>query len=375
MFLLLFLLVNVLLKVVLAFSLGGLSELGKLGSSVAQVGQNVNNDILSLPVTPTLRIPGLSGLKFDPLSLKDVVDFVPGWGMFNLGTEVHKVIFTLHNKKNNYVGEVLQPSDLRTFTESSWDPDQKLIVVIHGYTEDGSNSPLSATKKIVTAYAEANRPENIIFVDWHDLSRQVNYFRSANNTEIVGLYVAELLIFLRNSEYVKSFSDIHIVGFSLGAHVSGIGGYYAGEFLNEKIRRITGLDPAGPGFRDVSPESRLDPGDASFVDVIHTNMGPLLTDFGTMLESGHVDFYPNGGEHQPGCSLKVVGEVIGLCSHIKAPEYFSNTILGKVYLGFPCEDYSTYLKGGACVRDRSVPMGEFTDPLAKGKYYLTIPLE
>ena len=45
---------------------------------------------------------------------------------------------------------------------------------------------------------------------------------------------------------------------------------------------------------------RLDAEDAHFVDVIHTNMGNLLTTFGTTHICGDVDFYPNGGEHQPG---------------------------------------------------------------------------
>jgi hypothetical protein len=93
---------------------------------------------------------------------------------------------------------------------------------------------------LISAYVAKNRPENLIFVDWHELSRQLLYFRSANNTEKVGLYVAELMIVLRNANYVKSLDDVHIVGFSLGGHVAGIGGYFAGEFLKEKVGRITG---------------------------------------------------------------------------------------------------------------------------------------
>jgi hypothetical protein len=42
---------------------------------------------------------------------------------------------------------------------------------------------------------------------------------------------------------------------------------------------------------------RLDPSDALFVDVIHTNGGLN----GDLEQCGHVDFYMNGGISQPGC--------------------------------------------------------------------------
>lgn len=60
---------------------------------------------------------------------------------------------------------------------------------------------------------------------------------------------------------------------------------------------MVGLDPAGPGFNEAPEWSRLDPGDATIVDIIHTSMQVLSLSHPV----GHVDFYPNGGRAQPGC--------------------------------------------------------------------------
>jgi pancreatic triacylglycerol lipase len=70
--------------------------------------------------------------------------------------------------------------------------------------------------------------------------------------------------------------DFHIIGHSLGAHIAG----YAGEKLKSwrkvKLGRITALDPAQPLFKGMPEFVRLDPGDAGFVDVIHTDAKSFL---------------------------------------------------------------------------------------------------
>lgn len=71
----------------------------------------------------------------------------------------------------------------------------------------------------------------------------------------------------------------------------------ANNLRPQKLSRITGLDPAMPGFAFVSDENKLDPSDANFVDIIHTNA--FLQ--GKVERCGHVDFYMNGGVLQPGC--------------------------------------------------------------------------
>lgn len=77
---------------------------------------------------------------------------------------------------------------------------------------------------------------------------------------------------------------------------------------------FAGLDPAGPFFEGLDEEVRLNPSDAGFVDVVHSNGKPLMDGgAGMFAPCGHVDFYPNGGKQQPGCPnpfLKSITDVL-----------------------------------------------------------------
>ena len=76
--------------------------------------------------------------------------------------------------------------------------------------------------------------------------------------------------------------------------------------FNIPILLFPGLDPAGPKLDNAHKDVSLDNTDAEFVDVIHSDAStPLL---GTLKRQGHVDFYPNGGLHQPGCKKSTVGK-------------------------------------------------------------------
>lgn len=58
-----------------------------------------------------------------------------------------------------------------------------------------------------------------------------------------------------------------------------------------------------PLFEDGSSNRHLNPKDAQFVDIIHTDGGIL----GNPEAIGHADFYPNGGHAlQPGCARQEI---------------------------------------------------------------------
>lgn len=79
-----------------------------------------------------------------------------------------------------------------------------------------------------------------------------------------------------------------------------------------------GLDPAEPYFQYTDPVVRLDPTDATFVDVVHTDVASIISGgFGLNQTCGHVDFYPNGGENQPGCKETPIKNVIDSISKEK----------------------------------------------------------
>jgi len=104
--------------------------------------------------------------------------------------------------------------------------------------------------------------------------------------------MSDMITFLRGQG--ANVKTMHLMGHSLGAHLVAQASQH-GLMVN----RITGWDPAGPLFDDKDPASRIDAGDADIVDIIHTDM--FLFGYDGIL--GHYDFFPNGGNGQPGCWL------------------------------------------------------------------------
>ncbi|XP_071811294.1 pancreatic triacylglycerol lipase-like [Apostichopus japonicus] len=242
--------------------------------------------------------------------------------------------FLLNTPSNPSAYDSLSTYDTSTISASNLNPSLPTKVIVHGYTENGY---VDWMRLMMEAFLQQGS-YNVIRVNWSKGAVGL-YGVSTSNTRIVGAEISLLMDKIRGVYPGTSVADPqtwHIIGHSLGAHVSG----YAGERQNN-LGRITGMDPAGPYFEDTDLVVRLDPTDAMFVDAIHTDTDPIYTiGLGILQPVGHVDFYVNGGRQQPGCDAGLLERIIfddgslwdaGVqfvaCNHLRSYEYFTESIL------------------------------------------------
>ncbi|MGK7941916.1 MAG: FG-GAP-like repeat-containing protein [Crocosphaera sp.] len=168
---------------------------------------------------------------------------------------------------------------------------------------------------LVAELLEAKYPNhNIIIGDWSELAQDVNYFSAAFDTKLAGQAMAKQL-----NDLEIDFSQLQIIGHSLGAQVAGAIGEYAKENYTE-LNTIIGLDPASPGFERntltflpySSDEGRLDKTDAKNVTLIRSDYdwifslgyrNPLGSE-DIKLTSEMLDYYP-GNDHSDAVSFLI----------------------------------------------------------------------
>ncbi|XP_054843592.1 lipoprotein lipase [Eublepharis macularius] len=248
----------------------------------------------------------------------------------------------------------LVPGQENSVTQCNFNHTSKTFVVIHGWTVTGMYE--SWVSKLVKALYKREPDSNVIVVDWLVRASQ-HYTISASNTELVGKDVAKFVDWMEE-QFGYSLNNVHLLGYSLGAHAAGI----AGKLTNRKISRITGLDPAGPNFEYANETRRLSPDDAIFVDVLHTyTRGSPDRSIGIQKPVGHIDIYPNGGSFQPGCNL---GETLLLiaekgfqgfqeadqlvkCSHERSIHLFIDSLLyeEKPIMAYRCKSKEAFEMG------------------------------
>ncbi|XP_026752077.2 pancreatic lipase-related protein 2-like [Galleria mellonella] len=210
------------------------------------------------------------------------------------------------------------------------------VVIVHGHGGSSRTSLNPLVKDELLIYENVN----VIVVDWSVYAR-LSYSRADNYVREIAQDLSNLLI----SQY-ETFGGgvapekLHLVGFNLGAHIVGQTGRYLRSFGNS-VARITALDPSKSSYR-------LQQSDAEYVEVIHTDTNcPLANGLGTQL--GDLDFYPNGGNKQPGCFG------FNTCDHNRAWEFFAAS-QGLNSFSARCCTSKTQMKLNTC-RGTEIRMG------------------
>lgn len=262
-----------------------------------------------------------------------------------------EVTFFLYTRRNPEAGQQVlvneTGSNLNVINFVASNPTK---IVVHGYDSDMQLSYLvDVRREYLKSY-----DYNVIAVDWHRLATAPCYPIAVRNVPHVGDCLAQLIDRLRDA---GAEDNIHVIGFSLGAHVPA---FSANRLRPYKISRITGLDPALPLFATVDNDDKLNAGDAEFVDVFHTNAFIQ----GKVEMSGHIDFYMNGGINQPGCWERWTPFA---CDHHRAVMYFAESINSDVgFWGWRCGGFGSYLLGLCPPRYPAVLAGDKVDRKQRG---------
>ncbi|KAG8182872.1 hypothetical protein JTE90_024615 [Oedothorax gibbosus] len=300
-----------------------------------------------------------------------------------LRPEVQGTTFRLYSRGNKDTALVFTPAELGTAgIEKHFDPDKWTRILVHGVF-DGVK--LSTWMRDVKDTLLTLEDENVFLVD-HG-SKVPPFFLNAANARVIGAQIAMLVDFLQKN-FGALQENFHIIGHSLGAHIAG----YAGERL-KRLGRITGLDPIGPYFRNVPNNVKLDPSDALFVDVIHTNPGRnILEGLGTIEDVGHVNFWPSGGKPR-GCSASPLRALTTgifpseflqntfLCRHFRAPDFFRSSFHqhGCLFVGAECGSWEEFALGRCgCGTDgqKCRLMGQHSTPaMFETRYHLQVGRE
>ncbi|KAL0901749.1 hypothetical protein ABMA27_006927 [Loxostege sticticalis] len=224
-------------------------------------------------------------------------------------------LFTRQNRNNR---QLIRHNDNNSVRNSHYRGNRGLVVIVHGWNSNG-NSPVNVMVRDAFLHV---MDVNVIVVDWNRWANR-DYGTASGSVAGIGNHVGDFVNWIVGS-HGGNWNNVHLVGFSLGAHVVG----NAGRRVGGRPARVTGLDPAGPNFR--GSNVRLQRNAGRYVEVIHTE-GTVT---GIMNPSGHTDFYPNGGRHpQPGC-----GSVRVDCSHGRAYEFFAASVRYNRFEGRRCND-------------------------------------
>lgn len=125
-------------------------------------------------------------------------------------------------RQNPTNAQVIVHGNANTIWNSNYNANRQLKVIVHGWNSNGN----SGINPLITSAFLAVVDANVIVVDWRALANS-GYVTAVSGVPSVGQFLGNFLIWLINTAG-GNWNNVHLVGFSLGAHVVGSAGRTAG---------------------------------------------------------------------------------------------------------------------------------------------------
>lgn len=122
-----------------------------------------------------------------------------------------------------YDGDVIEITNV-WIDDGNFDVEKPVKILIHGWNADAEHMAMQPVK---IAYLRKNAT-NVLVVDWKEIA-VLRYIVARSLIVAIAEQIARKLFRLMGETKIKP-DQIHIIGHSLGAHISGqIGRYFHGE--------------------------------------------------------------------------------------------------------------------------------------------------
>ncbi|XP_052737657.1 pancreatic lipase-related protein 2-like [Bicyclus anynana] len=255
--------------------------------------------------------------------------------------------YWLFTRRNPITPQMIIEGDVNSILNSNYDASKPLKVIVHGWNRNGH---AQSNTVVTSAYLETY-DVNVIVVDWR-VAASGDYVDVALRIPATGRALGHFLQWFLNNAG-GNWDTLHLIGYSFGAHIIGT----TGRLLGGRPIRVTGLDPAGPGWSGNS--HALNTAAGRYVEVIHTNaMTRGITE-----PIGHTAFYPNGGRSQPGCYDSA-------CSHARSFFFFASSVRTDRFVARRCTGLLQALQN-TCSGDEFNMGNGILDKNGSGIYALT----
>lgn len=284
--------------------------------------------------------------------------------------DISLVSYTIFNNRN-YNGKPLRPDTVV--------PHKNVYILIHGWRDSANQTWITTVRNILRMIISRS---NIIMVDYSAYALHNDYENSICKTPLIGNALAEALL---NAGVNTAIT--RCIGMSLGAHICGACGRRIIEQNNPKLRRITALDAAGPGYDPLNmlptrlpwmPQQQyVKSGDAQEVVGIYSDG----SGFGLGMKTVYADYniFINGGESQP-CLFIPHCIAVNLlapfsclsCQHYFATAMYVRHLQGVKYVLKKCNNYEDFSMGQCFSNPSFIYSEEFPYGAPRGNYYLKL---